>query len=210
MFPFRSSRLARRFKINRIFTFTVTLLIFVVSAVTIKFYQPVINSQLPLVSPATDPQLIVNLISFSPAVATSSGETLTEYYSLRQTPFQVMRLEPNGQLVEVSLDASTSAQAQILIFEGLPEVESTKRLFDYWKQLSQLNTPFEGLWLSDSHIGILFSDPLLTFFSVDTSASEGLETLQQIRSRTTMNLTGALIDLRFDKPVVTEGKISIE
>ena len=65
------------------------------------------------------------------------------------------------------------------------------------------------LWAYHDHFAILYTDSTLVVLKSDISPSISLQTLQQIRQHTTIDLNRAIIDLRYDKPVIIPAPISL-
>ena len=172
------------------------------SAVYLIFFTPLIRKQPPQIEVPPVDLLTLKLVSYPPPAATSSAQLFTDQLAyLDQPSFETIYLDPSGQLISQT-DASTPVgELPLLVTAALPDRPQLVNLFALYRLLYQINTPQLFWAVTDSAIALYPPDTLVAF-SLNLAPTDGYATLQQIRSTSTMSLTGTLVDLRFTKPVL--------
>lgn len=202
------SHLSRR--LNKIFTspiFMTLTIVFIVAIIAyISFFTEIINKKKPIVSSVNESAFDLNLhfISYTPSDATDSAKVVQkELDALSNTPFQINSLNQKGELSNTPA-SDPSNIVYTLIDQNTPTVDNLRFLYQLWSLIKQDQTLFEAVYLTRDHFGVIFSNSSFVLFKNDQDPSLGLNSLQQIRLHSTMNLDGAFVDLRFDKPIIIQ------
>lgn len=203
-----NQRLSRR--LNRLFTskafLSFVFLLLLSLIVYLAFFTNLIKKETPIVTNESDLNFNLNLkfISFTPSEATSTATIVkTEIESLKGSPFQINSVNENGDLSNI-ISENQNNYVTVLVNQNVPSQTDLQNLYAFWSILNRQEPDFKEIYLTGNHIGVILGNLTLCLFKTDTSPTDDLNTLQQIRLQSTMNLDGVLIDLRFDKPVITQ------
>lgn len=148
--------------------------------------------------------MTLTLISYEPEVASGSSLLVEELKAIEQPPFQKVVLLSSGRLAD---GVSEGEVIPILVNGELLTEEEGQNLIGLRKLLAEQMIEYQRLWVSGDHFGLLLPDKLGVILRSEGDVRHSLDTLQEIRSGSTMKLTGVVVDLRFDNPVISLNQI---
>lgn len=209
MISLRLQRRIRAFFFSQFFISTLILLSIAVT-VYVVFFTDLINKPQPAASEPiiTTQELPVMLITVPPEA--SSSQPLVSQLNLVALgqSFQTVNLFSDGSISQPITESTISAQLTILIADDLPKHEALQNFYHLATLLEANGLRPQYIWAYQDYFALYLSDPLLVAIPAYSPVQVSLDTLHLIRSRSTMDLSGALIDLRFSKPVIAPGQIS--
>lgn len=124
---------------------------------------------------------------------------LKDLPSLAKIPNKYYSLTKSGTLLD---STSSEANAYILGTE-LPDKDKLVTFYSLFFELFQSGLNIDKVWYTNRWVGVRLKTGPLVVFSDETDPLKSVTTLQQILAQATMDLTQAVIDLRFNKPVIT-------
>ncbi len=143
-------------------------------------------------------------------MGTESGLTptphpiLTNINSLANlTPYKTISITSQGQIIPDLNNTPTDSNIYLIQEESSISNEQLKKIYEYIEELRQSGITFIKSWVIEPNFIIHLTPNTYTIFNLKSSARTGIATLQQIRGQATINLDRAIMDLRFNKPVIS-------
>ncbi len=147
------------------------------------------------------PKNLLTVGVLEPATTSAQIPEITrEAELLNQPPQSFYLLTPRGILIK---NDKTEFRALIWKEKNLPDTKTLANFHKlYWETITGgLN--IDKLWLTNRWVGAKLKTNTLVIFDKTADPLQAVTTLQQILAQATMDLTHAVIDLRFNKPVIT-------
>jgi len=114
-------------------------------------------------------------------------------------PFTITRL---GTVLPQA-DHSDSPSIFIATNDSTISPEILSSIHNYNQELTLSSIPFIKGWVIENNLIILLKSQSYVIFTLTQNALEAISTLQQIRTADTIKTDRAIIDLRFNKPVIS-------